>query len=160
MIRINDLKNNNNFYIDEFNLKRITNSDIVKYKIIDIPLKKIKMYINNKFIPLEKTVAYDYLNNKKDNYDEYKNYCIKYGKNNPNRNVDSYNRLMNEFKEYDIKHGAIIIDQHNILKDGQHRCCLLLKKYGKDYKIKVLKIYYYETKINKLKNIIKLIIMR
>ena len=33
-----------------------------------------------------------------------------------------------------------IINENNVLKDGQHRCCFLIAKYGSEHTISALKI--------------------
>lgn len=41
-----------------------------------------------------------------------------------------------------ILNGGVFLNQFNIVQEGQHRCCILLKYYGADYIIKVVKLYY------------------
>lgn len=138
---------NNEFYIDEINLKRITKRPIKKYSICDIPLREIRMKIEDAFYSLEETPAYLYLIDPIANKQQYMDYCTKYGQENPNRTIENYDKLIRSFsiENYDLKKGAIAVNQDNIIMEGQHRCCILLHQLGRDYKVKVIKLYYQRT---------------
>ncbi len=43
---------------------------------------------------------------------------------------------------YDISKAIIVVDSTNCVLDGYHRIKILLEKYNKNYKIKVLKFYF------------------
>ena len=89
------------------------------------------------------TKVYKYLTGTSDGiaaYQEYIDICDV-----PFRSFDCYNQLIKEVNEnggYDIKKGAIVVDQNYFIIDGQHRSCLLLYKYGAKYKVKVVQIFY------------------
>lgn len=152
-----DIRNDKRFYIDKFNYYRVFGEKAIKsYKVCTIKLKKIGMIIDGGYVPLDKTVAYNYLENRTDNKNKYEEYCIKYGKNNPDRTIDKYNRLITELEEYDPKKGVIIIDDANILLDGQHRSCILLRRYGGNHKIKVVKAYIKTNRVRYLFKIFRL----
>ena len=72
---------------------------------------------------------------------KYQKYCETY----PSyfRNETNYKNLIDAMKEqdYDIKKGAIVIDDNNFILDGQHWSCILLHKYGPFHKVQVVKIY-------------------
>ena len=37
-----------------------------------------------------------------------------------------------------------VIDEYNQILYGQNRCCILMNKYGPEYKVKVLRLYIYQ----------------
>ena len=43
---------------------------------------------------------------------------------------------------YDVSKAIIVVDSKNCVLDGYHRAKILQQKYRKDYKIKVLKLYF------------------
>ena len=55
---------------------------------------------------------------------------------------ESFNKLIDSFNRrgYDYKISPILINKGNFLIDGRHRMCILMKKYDKNHKIKVLKV--------------------
>ena len=100
--------------------------------------------MEERILRLNETVVYKYLDKNNDSESQYMDYCDKYGKKNPHRNRDAFDSLINDFSvdnnDYDPLKGVIIVNQYGFLLDGQHRACLLLKKYGPKKKIPVLKI--------------------
>ena len=149
------------FYIDSFNLDRIFKEDsFLSYKIKIISVGRIIMPYPGAYIKVGESPVYQFLNGNHESEEKYKLYCKKYGKFNPNRTVDNYKELINDFslEDYDIKKGVIIVNQANVLLDGQHRSCLILKKYGKNHKIQVLEITdkdcTFHTRIRIMKDLI------
>ena len=56
--------------------------------------------------------------------------------------TDRFDSLISSVESdgYVDKH-IIVIDEDNILKDGQHRLAILCKEYGADYEVRVLRLY-------------------
>ena len=139
------IENDSRFYINPNDLERLNKRKIRKYKLEEIPIGKIRRYLDGKIFDLYKTDAYKLLENPsnielEEKYDAYcKNYCYKY----ENRNQNNFMKLANKLdqEEYNPNKGIIVVDQLYIIADGQHRSCVLLNKYGPKYKVKVLKIY-------------------
>ena len=132
---------NQNFYIDPFNLDRIFKENtFISYRVKKVPLGKIIMRYPGAYIRLKESPVYKYLDGSINTAENYKMYCKKYGKHNKNRTVEKYDELINDLSlnEYDIKKGIIVVNQLNVLLDGQHRSCLLLKRYGEKFKVPVL----------------------
>lgn len=73
----------------------------------------------------------------------YKEYCENnYKKTGFEMYVKRFDKLIENFNSgYDNLH-LPVVNKNNILMDGQHRCCLLLHKYGGDYEIETIKIVY------------------
>ncbi|WP_405332245.1 hypothetical protein [Fibrobacter sp.] len=88
------------------------------------------------------TYVFAYLNDKESGLQKYQEYCkicnVSF------RNETEFNKLIYSLSvnDYDISKGAICIDQNNLILEGQHRACILLKKYGPHHKISVVKILY------------------
>jgi len=120
------------------------------------------MEMENTLLRIEETVAYKYLSAEPESIQQYAAYCEKYGQNNPNRKVSSYNILIDKLEEneYSPKDGVIIINQYGILFDGQHRISILQKKYGKQYEVMVLKLEVDYTIKRKLLLLLKWIRMK
>lgn len=140
------LKEDNRFKINETTMNYILKQKIKRYKIIKLSLGKIYRVYEGKVYFLEDTDVYKYLKNStsQKNALKYKKYCQKNKMDNPSRSESEFNLLIEMFEktDYDVKKGIIIVNQFNVIIDGQHRSCILLDKYGPHYEIEVLKIYY------------------
>ncbi len=151
MLDNKSILNDKRFYIDERNYERVlSGSAIYHYKFKSLKLKKLKLNYGGQKRILTKVSAYEYLLGNTDAYEEY---CTVDCNNAMFRSKEEYDRLINSFDNYnyDPRRGIVIIDQHNYICDGQHRCCIMLNRYGGDYKIQVLKVYFYEQRfVNKL----------
>ena len=133
--------------------KQITKDIIYDYCIDRIILKDLKfMFFDYSkkwvFRPLIESPAYKYLQGDKEEY--YKNLIFrsKYLDDNPhseNRFIALITSL--EKYKYDSKN-IIVIDSLNCIRDGYHRASYLLFKFGEEYEISVLKLYF-KTDLNK-----------
>lgn len=140
------IKNDDRFFIDERNINRL----FMDYPIIDYRVKKIKvgliirkLYHCERIVTLDKTYVYKYLEGGeqgKQAYEEFKRIC-NYS---PLRSEAIFDNLVNQIAQcdYNIKKGAIVIDQNNLILDGMHRSCILLHKYGANQKIDVVQFKY------------------
>lgn len=141
------IKKDNRFYIDEFTFDtHLKISKMLSYKIEKIRLGDILRQQDNKIFPMKYSDVYKYLENdvnKKEKYNKYIDNVL-IGDDKRRHSTYIYDKLINELseEEYDIKKGIIIVNQLNIIMDGQHRTSILLKKYGENFKIDVLKITY------------------
>ena len=96
----------------------------------------------NRIVTLYQTRVYAYLTGTSKGvkeYDEYIDIC-----NVSFRNRAAYDSLIAEMEKtpYDIKRGAIVINQDDLIYDGQHRSCFILYKYGPNFKVDVLQLFY------------------
>lgn len=107
-------------------------------EVVNIKLKDIKLPGNQ---PLQNSHIYAYIMG--DEKGEYSKKWYHGGARiyDPEMAMNSYNDLKNDINEsgYDPAKGIIVLDDDNVLIDGQHRCCLLLKKYGEDYTVKAVR---------------------
>ena len=120
-------------------------------KIINIPLKEIKReWFDGTIMNLQDCAPYQYLNGNVEKYQKYVNY---HKENNlPVMSVKRYEKIIKSIKRngYDNKH-LIVINEKNIILDGQHRACILCYLFGEDKEIKVLKLEVLNIDLNKVK---------
>ena len=53
---------------------------------------------------------------------------------------ERFDELCASMREYDPKSMPVVLGPRNIIQDGQHRSCILLKRFGPDHLIDVLRI--------------------
>ncbi len=145
-IGINLLLDNRFKLDDEFVYFSLEHKMVKQYKLVEIPVGTIKRRWINEVIPITECYPYRYLvSGDPAIYDEY----CELNKKHYNLDIMSRERFDNLMKSIDengfFKENVIVINQDNIIMDGQHRCCYMLYKYGKDYKIPCLKIYEYPS---------------
>lgn len=141
------LKNDKRFYIDDFTFEtHLKISKMLSYDIVELELGKILRQQDNKIFPMKYSDVYKYLEGASNNIEEYNKYCenILIGEDRKKHSTKIYDQLIKNISknDYDIRKGIIVVNQLNIIMDGQHRACILLKKYGENHKIKVLKVRY------------------
>lgn len=127
---------------DEFVYFSLEMRRVAKYELTKIPLKDIRRSWKREPIPLEETMPYQYLVTRDPAI--YEEYC-RQNEEYYNLSIMSLERFeelidsmeKNGFNEKDV----IVVNQDNLLMDGQHRCCYMLYKYGGDYEIPALRVY-------------------
>jgi hypothetical protein len=140
------LHDDKRFFIDAQNLDYLSQYRIFGYSIETIPVGSILRDYSDGLYSIENALPF-LLAKDPDNPDllqAYDRYC-KRARNQAGtstRSVDSFMNLIQtlEHDEYSIKKGAIIIDQYDIILEGQHRACVLLNMHGAEYPIEVLRI--------------------
>lgn len=138
-----ELINDKRFYIDDRNINRLLNDHPVKsYQVTFIKVGMILRKLSNcdNIVPLNQTYVYKYLEGGevgKRAYEEFRKIC-KYS---PLRSEEIYDNLIQQIgnTDYDIKKGAIVVDQYNLILDGMHRSSILLRKYGANHIIQVVR---------------------
>lgn len=120
---------------------------LLTWKYKNVAFKDIK-YINDEgtILPFLQNAPYQYL--KYGDLEAYKKYC-EYHKEHglPLMSADRFQHLKESIDKngYDERH-LIILDNKNILIDGQHRACCLCEKMGENALVKVLVINILEKK--------------
>lgn len=143
MFTPDDLRQDLRFSIDEVTIERLFSYEGGrKYEVINVPVGMILRVFQGHLMSLYETAVYSYLQDNiagKSRYQEYAemhpaDYQV---------SVERFQQLIAAMQEndYDIRKGAIIINEDNVVIDGQHRCCVILYKYGPFYRIPVLKCY-------------------
>lgn len=75
---------------------------------------------------------------------DYINRC----KNEPSHSCEMFDKLIEKLDNEGVDSSRIIcVDENNVIIDGAHRASWLAYKYGEDYKITVLKVFF-DKKIN------------
>lgn len=100
---------------------------------------RYRMGKEGEVIPLSECAPYRYLQGDREAYEAYCRIHEETGR--PLMSPDRYEALIRSMdgQGYDEEH-IIMVDENNILKDGQHRACLLAHRYGQDREIQVLEV--------------------
>ncbi len=143
---------------DEFAYFYLEGRLIKKYEVIKLPLKEIKREWLGDFISLTECYPYRYLQSRDPKiYDEYCEINMKKYKTSV-MSIERFEQLVESIdkKGFDSKN-LVIVNEDNIIADGQHRCCYMMYKYGENYEMPVLRIYPYveESKKDKIKDSLK-----
>ena len=143
-----EFKNNKDFYIPDETIEALYKKNPPEScEIVEMKVGKIRRAVDGVVTTLYDTVNYRFLANPDDAQckSAYIEYCrdSKNTHDNPSRSIGTFESVEKSIcsADYDIKKGAIIVNQYNFVQDGLHRSCVLLKKYGPNHTIKVLKIY-------------------
>lgn len=126
---------------DNFVFYSIEHRLVKKYELKNIKLERIKRRWKRKNIPLTKCAPYLYLvSGDPSVYEEY-------GKQNKElykleRDRETFDQLIQSIEKNGLnEENVVVVNKNNIIMDGQHRCCYLLYKYGRDYEVPCLRIY-------------------
>ena len=147
---IEQLQKDTRFKINPMTLQNFKKRKLISYQYIEIPIGKIRRHQDGKVFSLYETDAYRYLANPngetKSQYARYAANPINQ-KDHPNRSVEDFDNLKEEFTQYDPLKGVIVVNQFYCVMDGQHRSCILLNLYGESYRIPVVKIRFGDYKL-------------
>lgn len=136
---------------DEFAFRCIETRLIKHWEFVNIKVGDIKRKLyfeKNEVVPLAETLPYKYLMTK--DPDVYREYC-EYNQKEWKSDIMSQERFDNLINSMslqgDTKENNIVIEDDNLIFDGQHRCCWLLYHYGPDYEINALHIINYHPSL-------------
>lgn len=124
---------------DDFYQRSLLNTKILKYEIVKIKLKDIRREWDGKLLGLTECHPYRYLEG---DVQQYLDYVER------NKTLGGYEMSTQRFDEliqslsevnYDPRYMPFI-NENNVIYDGQHRCCFLMKKYGGEYEIEAVRI--------------------
>ena len=139
---MDELLSDNRFLLDpEFCYFALEMMRISKYEIVEIPLGSIlRRWFDGKYYKLKDCAPYRYLMGDDETYEEYSRYHNEHDLTLMTR--ERFQELIESIEEkgYDERH-ILVVDQKNVIMDGQHRACILLAKYGEEHKVNVLKIW-------------------
>ena len=163
MVCIDDIKKEKGFFVDDRNLNRLFRSPIESYSVISFFVGDILRVTDDKYqrvVSLYDTPVYNFLNDTQEGVNQYRQYCDHYRVS--FRTEQCFNHLIEEMSssDYDVKKGILVIDQYGVIADGQHRACILLKKYGPYYKVNVLRIVWKQNFIEKFRSHLKMFFPR
>ncbi len=109
-------------------------------ELVPIKLKDIRRErYDHEIVRLDQCEPYLYLNGDKEIYKQYEELHRKLDL--LNMTEERFQKLIDSIRKngYDKRH-VIVVDQRNVIMDGQHRACCLLYEYGGDHEIEVLRL--------------------
>lgn len=109
------------------------------YQVVKVRLGDLTRYwYDGRVYKLEECPPYRYLCGDKAAYEEYCRYnqTLTGFEMSPER----FEELCASMKEYDPLKMPVVLGPRNIIQDGQHRSCILLKKFGPDHEIDALRL--------------------
>ncbi len=134
------LLDNPRFSLDyDFFYRVLEMRPVTKYRVVRVRLGDLTRYwYDGKLYPLEECPPYKYLCGDKSAYEAYcaQNKAVTGFEMSPER----FEALCKSMAEYDPKCMPVVFGPRNIIQDGQHRSCILLRKFGPDHEIDVLRI--------------------
>lgn len=136
------------FFYKTLELRKIKAYTLEKIKIGDIKRK----WIDGKLYNLSECAPFLYLSGNKEAYQEY---CQINGETSKfDMSEDRFDNLIKSMENgFDERKVPVIHGPNNILMDGQHRLCYLLKKYGENHEVTCLHIDIIPRKKRKEKKI-------
>ena len=123
---------------DEFFYYALEMHVVTGYEVIRMKLKDIRRRrIDRTVCPLSECEPYRYLCGDEANYQKYcEENKINSGYEMSKERFDALRASIDD--HYDPKHMPVVQGPDYIIRDGQHRCCILLKKYGPEHEIDVV----------------------
>jgi hypothetical protein len=108
----------------------------------EIALKDINRNWKGNILKLNECAPYAYLGGAKKEYVDYCNENKQLHK--IEMSVDRFDALLNNIEQngYNPKSMPVLNAKDNVIMDGQHRSCYLLKKFGPEHRIKALFLEY------------------
>ncbi len=143
------------FEIDyEYFYRALESRSIYDYEIVSVRLGDIKRrWVDGSIYDLTEVAPFRYLN-EEEGREIYSSYCEdNFEKTGFQMSLQRFDSLIEsiEAKGFDSKFLPVIHDD-NVIGDGQHRCCILLHKYGPDFEIKAVKIRFKRNEDDKVFN--------
>lgn len=126
---------------DEFVYRTIEGKKITGYELVPMRLGDIRRrWFDGVVYQLKDCAPYRYLTGDVEAYEEYSRYHIE------NNLLPMTRERFDELIASMEKNGynersVLVVDSDNIIVDGQHRACCLLKMYGEDHVLQVLRIH-------------------
>ena len=144
--KLQEILTNKDIYLDKFWTDSwLRHQEIYAYSINQE--KITNLYVNILFekgwkkVSILESPVYKYVCGNQKAYEDYMDFKnLQY----PDGNVNSTQRYDNLIKQLNQKYNhksVVVVNGANVILDGQHRACWALHKFGKNAKIKVLKIY-------------------
>ena len=125
---------------DEFMYRAFEFAQIGGYEVVEIRLGDIRrVWYDMRAYRLNECSPYRYLGGDARAYEDY---C----KANSRQSFFVMSRarfdaLIGSMGEFNPRRMPVVLGKRNVILDGQHRCCILLKRFGPDYRIKVVRVF-------------------
>ena len=113
---------------------------IDRYEVAEVRLGDLRrIWFDMRTYPLDACAPYRYLEGDETGYLRYcDENAERYGVRMSRARFDALRSSMSDF---DGRHLPLVYGPHNIILDGQHRSCILLKRFGPEFRIRVVRIY-------------------
>ena len=124
----------------EFVYRALEFREIGGYEVAEVRLGDIRrVWHDNRLLTLEDCAPYLYLEGDGERYDRY---CRENSAMSAFRmSRDRFDRLVKSMENYDPRKMPVVFGMRNIVLDGQHRSCVLLKRFGPDHVIRVVRLF-------------------
>ena len=125
---------------DEFMYRAFEFARIGGYEVAEVRLGDIRrVWYDMRAYRLDECAPFRYLGGDGRAYDEY---C----KANSRQSFfemskGRFDALIASMGEFDPRRMPVVLGRRNVILDGQHRCCILLKRFGPDHRIKVVRVF-------------------
>lgn len=123
------------FFYKAMETRRVAGYDVVKLRLGDIR----RRMNDGRIVTLSECEPYRYLQG---NQEVYESYCE------TNRVASGFEMSTARFEalrasmtDFNPRWMPVVRNDENIVIDGQHRCCVLLDRYGPDHEVEVVKIW-------------------
>lgn len=125
---------------DEFMYRAFEFARIGGYEVAEIRLGDIRrVWYDMRAYRLDECAPYRYLGGDARVYDDY---CRANSKQSFfEMSKGRFDSLIKSMETYDPRRMPVVLGKRNVILDGQHRCCILLKRFGPDYRIKVVRVF-------------------
>ena len=134
------LLDDDRFELDaDFVYRILERKPVVAYEVAEIRLEDIRrIWADGRAKPLSACAPYRYLEGDGAGYDRYcRENAEAYGFEMSRERFEALRRSMDDF---DPRRMPVVYGDANIILDGQHRSCVLLRRYGPDHRIRVVRI--------------------
>lgn len=124
---------------DEYVYRAMEFAVIRQYEVAEVRLGDIRrVWFDLRAYRLDECSPYRYLNGDKETYERY---CRENSRRSRfQMSCERFDALRASMSEFDDRHLPLVFGPNNIILDGQHRCCILLKKFGPDHRIRVIRV--------------------
>lgn len=110
------------------------------YEVAEIPVGEIRrVWTDGRSLPLAACAPYRYLEGDGDGYDRY---CAENAKASGfEMSRTRFEALRQSMATFDPRRMPVVYGDCNVILDGQHRSCILLKRFGPAHRVKVVRIF-------------------
>lgn len=109
------------------------------YEVAEVRLGDIRrIWTDQRAYSLDRLPPYRYIEG---DVAGYENYCRENAETGFLMSRGRFDALRESMADYDERRMPVVIGEGNFLMDGQHRSCILMKRFGSDHRIKVLRVF-------------------
>lgn len=125
---------------DEFMYRAFEFVQLEGYEVAEVRLGDIRrVWCDGRGYRLDECPPYKYLSGDASSYERY---CRE------NREQtgfemsrERFDTLIESMRTFDERRMPVVFGRENVVLDGQHRCCILIRRHGPDHRIKVVRVF-------------------